>query len=59
MTDIVNNGTMSVDEVVASDVPQRYLFFLKRKRIVRWDVLRKKSVECLGLKDGKQKAGMA
>ena len=25
-TDIVNNGTMSDDEVVASDVPPRYLF---------------------------------
>ena len=26
LTDIVNNGTMSADEVVASDVPPRYLF---------------------------------
>ena len=26
-TDIVNNGIMSADEVVASDVPPRYLFF--------------------------------
>ena len=25
--DILNNGTMSADEVVASDVPPRYLFF--------------------------------
>ena len=24
--DILNNGTMSADEVVASDVPPRYLF---------------------------------
>ena len=27
--DIVNNGTMSDDEVVASDVPPRYLFVCK------------------------------
>ena len=27
-TDIINNGTMSADEVVASDVPPRYLFLL-------------------------------
>ena len=26
-TDIINKGTMNDDEVVASDVPPRYLFF--------------------------------
>ena len=41
-TDIINNGTMSVDEVVASDVPPRYLLFCGRNLSVcrRYCILR-------------------
>ena len=37
-TDIINNGTMSVDEVVASDVPPRYLFFQFLSKIVVYNI---------------------
>ena len=45
-TNMVNNGTMSDDEVAASDVPPRYLFLFCQPMYRRIERIKKETLVC-------------